>query len=208
MRNGGKFGPAALVALAVMNGLLTCQPGRAETPTGPKGFWSGLAPVSEFDPETFWSSITPPSVFVPDTDQPASQSTIDCNTPVLPPIPQGTRPLCENPPESTDVLRALPPVAPGVPGVMEIFRDDIDFAFECLVDEIDVPRFFPMVGQAQVHRCHYKCTAYFTDTIRCNYPFPFEVKKRRCEVVYIDRDHSHTCENPAEHINPVGDIKP
>jgi hypothetical protein len=47
-----------------------------------------------------------------------------------------------------------------------------------------------------LHHCHWKCTIYYTETIESGYPFPFQCKKRRIEVVYIDRDHLHLCPGP------------
>jgi hypothetical protein len=115
----------------------------------------------------------------------------DYQTPVLPPIPAGYRPFCEDPPDEATILRAMPRVKRGVPYVFEEFRDDIDFSVERLVDTIDPPRFFPLIGPAQLHHCHYKCTVYYTETLESCYPFPFRCKQRRVQVVYIDRDHLH-----------------
>jgi hypothetical protein len=117
----------------------------------------------------------------------------DSNTPILPPIPPGYRPLCEDPPDRRTILRAMPRVTRGVPYVYEEFRDDIDITIEKLADVIDPPRFFPLIGPAQLHHCHYKCTVYYTETIQSSYPFPFKCQRRRSEVVYIDRDHLHLC---------------
>jgi hypothetical protein len=130
--------------------------------------------------------------WVSDVIEAKLQNNSDYNTVVLGPIPPGYRPLCEDPPDRSTILRAMPPVVRGVPYVLEEFRDDVDFSVERLVDEIDPPRFFPLVGPAQLHHCHYKCTVYYTETIQSDYPFPFQVKKRRVEVVYIDRDHLHS----------------
>ncbi len=118
---------------------------------------------------------------------------VDYNSPVMPPIPAGYRPLCEDPPDRAAILRAMPRVARGVPYLYEEFRDDIQFTIEKLVDHIDPPRFYPLIGPAQLHHCHYKCTVYYTETIESSYPFPFQCKKRRVEVVYIDKDHLHLC---------------
>jgi hypothetical protein len=119
----------------------------------------------------------------------------DSRTPVLPPIPPGHRPYCEDPPDQQQILRALPRVTRGVPYIYEEFRDDIEFTVEKLVDKVDPPRFFPLIGPAQLHHCHWKCTVYFTETIDSCYPFPFRYKHRRTEVVYIDTDHLHLCVN-------------
>lgn len=117
----------------------------------------------------------------------------DFRTPVLPPIPAGFRPLCEDPPDRAAILRAMPRVTRGIPYVYEEFRDDIEFTVEKLVDHVDPPRFFPLIGPAQLHHCHWKCTVYFTETIESSYPFPFRTKRRRAEVIYIDKDHLHLC---------------
>jgi hypothetical protein len=117
----------------------------------------------------------------------------DNRTPVLPPIPAGYRPLCEDPPDRAEILRTMPKIARGVPFFYEEHRDDIEFTVEKLVDRVDPPRFFPLIGPAQLHHCHWKCTIYYTETVESGYPFPFQVKKRRSEVVYIDKDHLHLC---------------
>jgi len=117
----------------------------------------------------------------------------DANTPILPPIPPGYRPICEDVPDRRTILRAMPRVARGIPYVYEEFRDDIEFTVEKLADVIDPPRFFPLVGPAQLHHCHFKCTVYYTETIQSSYPFPYKCTRRRTEVVYIDRDHLHQC---------------
>jgi hypothetical protein len=117
----------------------------------------------------------------------------DFRTPILPPIREGfAPPACEDPPDDATVLRAMPPVKRGVPYFCEEFRDDIVVVTERpLVDKIDPPRFFPLVGPAQLHHCHWKCTVYYTETIESGYPFPFRCVRPRQQVIYIDRDHLH-----------------
>jgi hypothetical protein len=120
------------------------------------------------------------------------QNLSDHYTTILGPIPPGYRPLCEDIPDRATILRAMPPVPRGIPYVYEEFRDDVDFAVERMVDQIDPPRFFPLVGPAQLHHCHFKCTVYYTETRQSEWPIAFQTKKRRVEVVYIDRDHLHS----------------
>jgi hypothetical protein len=116
----------------------------------------------------------------------------DFRTPIMPPIPEGgPPPLCEDPPDMAAVLRAMPHVTRGIPYVYEEFRDDIQVVTERIVDRIDPPRFFPLIGPAQLHHCHWKCTIYYTETAESNYPFPFRCKKPRTEVIMIDKDHLH-----------------
>jgi hypothetical protein len=116
----------------------------------------------------------------------------DFRTPILPPIREGfPPPRCEDPPDESAILRAMPRVARGVPYFWEEFRDDIQIVSERLVDRIDPPRFFPLVGWAQLHHCHWKCTMYYTETLEMGQPFPFRCRKPRQQVVYIDKDHLH-----------------
>jgi hypothetical protein len=134
---------------------------------------------------------SPTPRWVPDYVEQRMCNRSDYDTVILPPIPAGQRPLCEEPPSHAAILRALPRAARGVPYVCEVSRDDLDFTVERLVDRIDPPRFYPLVGPAQLHHCHYKCTVHFTETVESRYPFPFSCAKRRSQTVYIDRDHLH-----------------
>lgn len=125
------------------------------------------------------------------------QHTNDYRTPIMPPIKDGfPPPICEDPPSEQEVLRAMPRVSRGVPYFYEEFRDDITIVNERLVDKIDPPRFFPLVGPAQLHHCHWKSTIYYTETVQSSYPFPVKVVKHRVEVVYIDKDHLHLFVGP------------
>jgi hypothetical protein len=117
----------------------------------------------------------------------------DYRTPILPPLPPGYRPLCEDPPDKAEILRAMRPVCRGVPYFFEEHRDDIEVTVKKLVDVIDPPRFFPLIGPAQLHHCHWECTVYYTETMSSSYPFPFTTKRRRVQVLLIDKDHLHQC---------------
>jgi hypothetical protein len=121
----------------------------------------------------------------------------DFRTPILPPIREGfPPPLCEDPPDEARVLRAMPPVCRGVPYFYEEFRDNVQVTNELLVDKIDPPRFFPLVGPAQLHHCHWKCTVYYDETIESNYPFPFRCTRPRVQVLELDLDHLHLYPHP------------
>jgi hypothetical protein len=122
----------------------------------------------------------------------------DHRAPILPPIPPGHRPLCEDPPDRAQILRAMPRVPRGIPFVFEEHRDDIEFSIEKIGDTIDPARFYPLVGPAQLHHCHWKCTVYYTETLESMDPFPFQTKRRRVQVVYIDKDHLHMCVTGAD----------
>jgi hypothetical protein len=116
----------------------------------------------------------------------------DHRTTILPPIKEGfPPPLCEDPPDEGRVLRAMPHITRGVPYFYEEFRDSLQVVVERQVDKIDPVRFFPLIGPAQLHHCHWKCTIYYNETVQSDYPFPIQVKRPRVEVVYIDTDHLH-----------------
>jgi len=116
----------------------------------------------------------------------------DGRVPIMPPVRDGfPPPICEDPPTDGEVLRALKRVPRGVPYVYETFRDDIVIVKNRLVDKIDPPRFFPLVGQAQLHHCHWDCVISFTETVESEYSLPTKIRKQRVQVIYIDKDHLH-----------------
>ncbi len=126
----------------------------------------------------------------------------DNRTPVMPPIREGfPPPLCEDPPDEATVLRALPRPARGVPYIYEEFRNEIQVVTELLVDKIDPPRFFPLIGPAQLHHCHWKCTVFYNETIISAYPFPVRLARPRVQVIYIDKDHLHLYPHGTPEIN-------
>jgi hypothetical protein len=121
----------------------------------------------------------------------------DGRVPIMPPIRDGfPAPICEDPPSDQEVLRAMPRVPRGVPWIYETFRDDIVIVKNRLVDKIDPPRFFPLVGPAQLHHCHWECVIYYTETVQSDYPFPQYTKRNRVQVIYIDKDHLHLYVGP------------
>ena len=106
-------------------------------------------------------------------------------------------------PGEAEVLRAMPRVACGIPYVYEVFRDDIQVVTELVVDKVDPARFFPMVGPAQLHHCHWKCTVRYTETIEGLAPFYFRMTQPRTEVVYIEKDRLHAWPPPTPETKPA-----
>ncbi len=115
----------------------------------------------------------------------------DHRTPILPPIKEGARPACDDSPTLDEVLRTLPAVSRGVPYCYEESREGVRLTCRRVKDVIDPPRFFPLVGPAQLHHVRWKCTLSYTETVETNYPFPFTVSKPCVRTVYLDRDHLH-----------------
>ena len=121
----------------------------------------------------------------------------DGRAPLMPPLRNGyPDPICEDAPSDQEILRAMPRVPRGIPYGYETFRDDIRFVKNRLVDKIDPPRFFPLVGPAQLHHCHWECIIYYTETVQSDYPFAVRIPKQRVEVIYIDKDHLHLYVGP------------
>jgi hypothetical protein len=156
-----------------------------------------LASGCLYPPAIMLAIMTPTQPWVTERMEDKYAHKNDYRTPIMPPLREGfPPPICEDPPSEQEVLRAMPRVTRGVPYVYEEFRDGIQIVTERLVDKIDPPRFFPLVGPAQLHHCHWKCTIYYTETVQSSYPFPVKVVKNRVEVVYIDKDHLHLFVGP------------
>jgi hypothetical protein len=121
----------------------------------------------------------------------------DGRVPIMPPIADGKPPpICEDAPSDAEVLRAIPRVPRGVPYIYETFRDNVVIVKNRLVDKIDPPRFFPLVGPAQLHHCHWECVVYYDELVQSDYPFPVYLKRPRIQVFYIDKDHLHLYVGP------------
>ena len=124
----------------------------------------------------------------------------DYKTPVMPPIRAGfPPPRCEDPPSDLEVMRVFNErMVRGVPYFYEEFQDDLVIVKNLVADKIDPPRFFPLVGMAQLHHCKWECGVYFNDLKQSSYPYPLYVRKPKVEVIYIDKDHLHLYvgENP------------
>ncbi|MFQ5732779.1 MAG: hypothetical protein ACE5KM_12600 [Planctomycetaceae bacterium] len=118
--------------------------------------------------------------------------------PILDPVEGEHAPLfCLDPPSPDEVMRALPDeVGGGVFFLAETQRNNVRIVVEPIVDRIDECRFYPMVGPARLHHCHYKCTVYYEKVIRSEWPVPFTHSDQTQEVVYIDHDHLIRCAGP------------
>jgi hypothetical protein len=118
--------------------------------------------------------------------------------PILDPIEGENAPLfCLDPPSSDEVMRALPDsTSSGMAFLAETSRNNVRIIVEPMVDRLDDCRFYPMVGPARLHHCHYKCTVYFEEVKRSYWPVPFTHRDQRQEVVYVDHDHLIRCAGP------------
>ena len=119
--------------------------------------------------------------------------------PILDPVEGEHAPLfCQDPPSPDEVMRALPnEAAGGWVFLAETSRNNVKMVIEPIVDRMDDCRFYPLVGPARLHHCHYKCTVYYDKIIRSDWPVPFRHPDETSQVVYIDHDHLIRCAGPA-----------
>jgi hypothetical protein len=119
--------------------------------------------------------------------------------PILGPLTAGGPAVALDPPSEDEIIRALEEARPtqgGVPLLHEIQRNNIDMVIEPIADYVDPPRVYPMIGPAQQHHAHYKCTIFFTEIKRIGWPIPHTlIDEDSREVIYIDHNHLHMVGN-------------
>ncbi|MHB1034328.1 MAG: hypothetical protein ACYC35_06850 [Pirellulales bacterium] len=119
--------------------------------------------------------------------------------PVLGPITADGPHVAMDPPSDDEVMRKLEaarPVEGGGPFLHTIQRNNVRIVKDPISDYVDPPRVVPLIGPAQLHHAHYKCTVYFTETQHEGWPLPHTNVDEECvEVVYIDHDHFHMVGN-------------
>jgi hypothetical protein len=119
--------------------------------------------------------------------------------PILGPLTSGGPVAALDPPSDDEVMRALErarPVEGGIPFLDEQQRNNVRIVKEKIADYVDEPRVYPLIGPAQLHHAHYKCTVYYTHVTRVGWPFPHTLTDEDTqEVVYIDHNHFHMVGN-------------
>jgi len=115
-------------------------------------------------------------------------------TAVLPPIMDANH-IALDPPSDDQVIRELNrvrPIAGSVPGLETTYRNIKGITKELIADYVDPVRHYPLVGPAQLHHAHYKCTVYFEEVTHVGWPIPHQVRTEDgIQVLYIDKDHLH-----------------
>lgn len=118
--------------------------------------------------------------------------------PILGPVTSGNV-VALDAPSDDEVMRALEraqPVQGGIPLLHEHNRNNVRIVKEKIADYLDPPRVYPMIGPAQQHHAHYKCTIYYEDVRRVGWPVPHTlVDEDAREVIYIDHNHLHMVGN-------------
>ena len=82
------------------------------------------------------------------------------------------------------------------PMLYEIQVNDVRIVKQKISDYIDPPRVYPLVGPAQLHHVHWKCTVYYSEKVRVGWPIPHTLQDEdAAEVIYIDKNHLHMVGN-------------
>jgi hypothetical protein len=119
--------------------------------------------------------------------------------PILGPLTPGAPMIALDPPSDDEVMRAMEKargVQGGIPMFHEVQRKNVRIVKDKIADYVDPPRVYPLIGPAQLHHVHYKCTVYFTEVVRVGWPVPYTLVDEDCqEVIYIDHSHLHMVGN-------------
>ena len=93
-------------------------------------------------------------------------------------------------------IERIHPTRKGWPFLHEMHRNRVRIVKEKIQDSVDDPRHYPLIGPAQLHHVHYKCTVYYSATTHVGWPIPHTLTDEdSVEVVYIDKDHFHMVGN-------------
>lgn len=115
--------------------------------------------------------------------------------PILGPVTSGSEPVALDTPSDDEVMVAMEkanPVQGNWPFLYERNRNNVRIVKEKIADYLDPPRVYPLIGPAQQHHAHYKCTIYYEDVRNIGWPVPHRlVDEDAREVVYIDHNHLH-----------------
>lgn len=119
--------------------------------------------------------------------------------PILGPITAAGQAKAHDPPSHDEVMRALEKARPlegGLPFLHEVQRNNVRIVVKPIADYLDPPRVYPLIGPAQLHHAHYKCTVYFTERTWVGWPIPYSFTDEDTqEVIYIDHNHLHLVGN-------------
>ena len=104
-----------------------------------------------------------------------------------------------DPPSDDEVFRKfleIKEVEGNWPLLYTIQINDVRIIKEKIADYIDPPRQIPLIGPAQLHHVHYKCTVHYSEKVRVGWPIPYTLRDDdAAEVIYIDKDHFHMVGN-------------
>jgi len=119
--------------------------------------------------------------------------------PILGPLTAEGPDIGMDPPSDDQVMMAFEkakPLSGSYPFLYEAQRNNVRIVKDKIADYIDPPRDYPLIGPAQVHHVHYKCTVYYSEKQRIGWPVPYtKIDEDAAEVIYIDKTHLHMVGN-------------
>ncbi|QDV47088.1 Serine/threonine-protein kinase PknB [Stieleria neptunia] len=128
--------------------------------------------------------------------------------PIPGPTTQGGNAIALDPPSDQEILRVLESqrFAKGnIASIWKTRRENVRITKEKIADYIDPPRVYPLIGPAQLHHAHYKCTVYSDEKQEVDYPIPHSIDERDAiKVVYIDHHHFHLIGDAASRLHGDG----
>jgi hypothetical protein len=121
------------------------------------------------------------------------------------PVATDDRRQLDEEPMVDEILQSLPQKHIGyLASMSKTERNNVRVDVKKIADSTGECKFYPLVGNARLKKCHYKCTVSFDKRTRSDWPIPFMNVHPTQEVVYIDRDHLIRCadsDTPEKH-NP------
>ncbi len=121
------------------------------------------------------------------------------------PVAADDRRQLDEEPMVDEILQLLPQKETGfLASMSQAERKDVRVDVKKIADSTGECKFYPLVGNARLKKCSYRCTVHFGKTRWSDWPFPFWKVHPTVEAVYIDRDHLIRCADsdaPAKH-NP------
>lgn len=100
-----------------------------------------------------------------------------------------------DPPSDDQIFRKFEDIKElegGIPLLWEMQINDVRIVKEKISDYVDPPRVYPLIGPAQLHHVHWKCTVYYSEKVRVGWPIPYTARDDDGqEVIYIDKNHFH-----------------
>ncbi len=118
---------------------------------------------------------------------------------ILGPLTEDTPDVGMDAPSDDQVFRKFEDIKElegGIPLLWEMQINDVRIVKEKIADYVDPPRVYPLIGPAQLHHVHWKCTVYYSEKVRVGWPIPYTARDDDGqEVIYIDKNHFHMVGN-------------
>lgn len=109
--------------------------------------------------------------------------------PIIGPVTAKGRAIAMDPPSDDEIILALQKIPSGkslAKQVQDGPKQRFEIVKEKTADYLDPPRFYPLLGESQLHHSHYKCTVHLESASGTSH----QRQIAPC-VVYVDHQHFH-----------------